>query len=271
MCPEADGRRRTIRRGPRRTRSSANGSLAARSASRSSSKPGGSSARPMSRRAPLWIGLGLISAGLVAFAIGLLIGPGGPTYPRSGQPARARADDGRRASWHGGGSRLAGLHPRHRRIAAGDQHRGHASSGSSGFAVIRTPMRSMAQGGWVIGLGSISARFPPSFAGSAGSAFTTVSLGLTFRSPPMAVVRTTGRSGQAHAPPVAVQGPFTSVRQSFRANPVPGSRRHAPEQCHGRYPGDPADGRPNHRSRAGWLPGEDRSRAPERVKSQDVV
>lgn len=40
----------------------------------------------MSGRAPLWVGLGLISAGLVAVAIGLLIGPAGPAYPGAGTP-----------------------------------------------------------------------------------------------------------------------------------------------------------------------------------------
>ncbi len=40
----------------------------------------------MSRRAPLWVGLGLISAGLVALVIGAAIGPAGPGAPVAGMP-----------------------------------------------------------------------------------------------------------------------------------------------------------------------------------------
>ena len=40
----------------------------------------------MSGRAPLWVGLGLISAGLVALAIGSVIGPTGPAYPGAATP-----------------------------------------------------------------------------------------------------------------------------------------------------------------------------------------
>lgn len=42
----------------------------------------------MSRRAPLWVGLGLISAGLVALVIGAAIGPAGPGSPVAGMPLR---------------------------------------------------------------------------------------------------------------------------------------------------------------------------------------
>ena len=38
----------------------------------------------MSRRAPLWVGLGLISAGLVALLIAAMIGPAGPGSPVAG-------------------------------------------------------------------------------------------------------------------------------------------------------------------------------------------
>ena len=55
----------------------------------------------MSRRAPLWLGLGLISAGVVALAIGSLIGPGpvpgtplGPGPMMGGGPAGTPADPG---------------------------------------------------------------------------------------------------------------------------------------------------------------------------------
>ena len=40
----------------------------------------------MSGRAPLWAGLGLISVGVVALAIGSVIGPTGPAYPGAGTP-----------------------------------------------------------------------------------------------------------------------------------------------------------------------------------------
>lgn len=55
----------------------------------------------MSRRAPLWLGLGLISAGVVALAIGSLIGPGpvpgtplGPGPMMGGGPVGTPADPG---------------------------------------------------------------------------------------------------------------------------------------------------------------------------------
>ena len=40
----------------------------------------------MSRHAPLWVGLALIAAGLVALAVGSVIGPGGSAYPGAGNP-----------------------------------------------------------------------------------------------------------------------------------------------------------------------------------------
>lgn len=40
----------------------------------------------MSRRRPLWVGLGLISAGLAVLAIGAVIGPARPAFPGAGMP-----------------------------------------------------------------------------------------------------------------------------------------------------------------------------------------